>query len=149
MTLQLETYYKLSYSVVSVVFLAPFIGYCAAAFLNNLIHIKLGQRGIAILGPLFHLLAFVVLAVHPPYPVLVIFLVGAGFGSGCIDAAWCAWTGNMVSANKVQGFLQACYSLGATLGPLIATSMIAPEKGNLPWYRYFYIMVCTSFHQYI
>jgi fucose permease len=139
--MKLETYYKLSYSVVSVVFLAPFFGYCVAAFLNNWIHIKLGQRGIAFLGPLFHLLAFTILAVHPPYPVLVVFLVGAGFGTGCLDAAWCAWTGNMVGANKVQGFLQSCYSLGATLGPLIATSMIAPEKGGRPWYEFFYIMV--------
>ena len=139
--MKLETYYKLSYSVVSIVFLAPVFGYCVAAFSNHLIHLKLGQRGIAFLGPFFHLLAFVVLSVHPPYPVLIVFLVGTGFGTGCLDAAWCAWTGNMVSANKVQGFLQACYSLGATLGPLIATSIIAPEKGGHLWYEFFYIMV--------
>ena len=116
-----------------------------AAFSNNLIHVKLGQRGIAFLGPFFHLLAFTVLAVHPPYPVLVVFLVGAGFGTGCLDAAWCAWTGNMVSANKVQGFLQSFYSLGAALGPFLATSIIAPDKGGRPWYQFFYIMVWLYF----
>jgi fucose permease len=141
-SIQLETYYKLSYSVVSIVFLAPFFGYCVAAFSNNLIRLRLGQRGVAIMGPFLHLLAFSTLSVHPPYPVFVVFLVGAGFGTGCLDAAWCAWTGNMASANKVQGFLHACYSLGATLGPLIATSIIAPNKGRHPWYEFFYITVC-------
>ena len=66
----------------------------------------------------------------------------AGFGNGLADAAWCAWTGNMVSANKVQGFLQSFYSFGATISPLIATTMIT--QGDLPWYTWYYIMTATA-----
>jgi hypothetical protein len=59
---------------------------------------------------------------------------------GLEDAGYCAWLGNMVNANRLQGFLHGCYSLGATLGPTIATSMIV--KAGLPWYTYYYMMVC-------
>lgn len=142
--IELETYYNLSYSVVSLIFLSPFLGYCVAAFTNHTIHIKLGQRGVAFLGPFSHLLAFIVLAVNPPWPVVIVFLISYGHGTALLDAGWCAWTGNMTNANRVQGCLQAFYSLGATLGPLIATSIVAPEKGGRPWYQFFYLMVGLS-----
>ena len=101
---------------------------------------RYGQRGIAVLGPACHLLTYIVLSFHPPYPVVVIVFVAAGFGNGLVDAAWCAWIGNMANANKVLGFQQACYSMGATLSPLIATAMVT--KGRLPWYKFYYMMVC-------
>jgi fucose permease len=50
----------------------------------------------------------------------------------------------MVSANKVQGFLQSFYSLGATISPLIATSMIT--QADLPWYTWYYVMVSSTHH---
>jgi fucose permease len=62
-----------------------------------------------------------------------------GFGNGLIDAAWCAWIGNMANANEVQGVLQACYALGATVAPLITTGLIS--SGGLGWYSFYYIMV--------
>ncbi len=99
----------------------------------------LGQRGAAFIGPVCHLLAYIVLAVHPPYPVLVIVYILAGFGNGLLDAAWNAWIGNMANANELLGFLHGFYGLGATISPLIATSMIA--KGGLPWYTFYYVMV--------
>jgi hypothetical protein len=45
----------------------------------------------------------------------------------------------MASANQVSGFLQGCYSAGATVSPLIATAMFT--KGGLEWYTFYYIMV--------
>jgi fucose permease len=136
---QLEKYYDLNYTIVSLVFLSPFAGYTIAAFLNNKVHVKFGQRGVAVVGPACHLVSFIILAVHPPYPVLVVIFILVGFGNGLIDAAWCAWIGNMANANEVSGFLQACYSLGATVSPLMATAMFT--KGGLPWYNFYYLMV--------
>lgn len=105
-------------------------------------HTRYGQRGVAFTGPLCHLIAYVVIAIHPPYPVLVVMFVFVGFGNGLIDAAWSAWIGNMANANEVSGVLQACYSLGATIAPLIATSLI--ENTGSGWWAYYYIMVSFS-----
>ena len=137
---QLETYYHLTYTVVSLVFLSPVIGYASAALLNNRIHMTLGQRGIAVLGPGCHVIAYVINCLHPPYPVLVISMVFGGFGNGLLDSAWNAWIGNMANANEVLGILHGLYGAGAVFGPFIATSLIT--KAKLPWWYFYYIMVC-------
>ncbi|KAF2804813.1 MFS general substrate transporter [Mytilinidion resinicola] len=139
----LEEYYNLSYTVVSLIFLSPLAGYTASALLNNAIHLKFGQRGVAFISPGCHLLAYIVIAVHPPYPVLVVIFMVAGFGNGLEDAAWNAWVGNMANPNEILGFLHAFYGLGATLSPLIATTMITKGKG-LPWFYFYYVMIAAA-----
>ena len=140
---QLQEYYHLKYLVVSLVFLSPLVGYTASALLNNSIHLKYGQRGVGILAPICHLIPYIVIAVHPPYPVLIVIFSIAGFGNGLADAAWNAWLGNMANPNEVLGFLHAFYGLGAVLAPLIATTMIT--KGHLPWYTFYYVMISLAF----
>lgn len=76
---------------------------------------------------------------HPPYPVLVVSFIFAGFGNGLEDAAWNAWVGGMANANEVLGLLHGVYGLGAVLAPLIATSMIA--RAGMPWFNFYYVMV--------
>ncbi|KAK7212692.1 hypothetical protein V2G26_019870 [Clonostachys chloroleuca] len=138
----LETYYKLDYLVVSLVFLSPFVGYILAATCNNHIHMRFGQRGIAVICSLCHIAAYIVLSQHPPYPVLVVVFILAGFGNGVADAAWNAWIGNLNKANELLGFLHAFYGVGGTIGPLIATTMIT--KGGLSWYSFYYVMIGMS-----
>lgn len=136
---QLEQYYNLSYVVVSLVFLSPFVGYVLSALLNNHVHLKLGQRGIAIIASTCHIIAYIIISQHPPYPALVVVFILAGFGNGLSDAGWNAYIGNMERANEVLGFLHAFYGVGGVIGPLIATTMI--NKGKLGWWTFYYVMV--------
>ncbi|KAH7123472.1 major facilitator superfamily domain-containing protein [Dactylonectria estremocensis] len=141
-TTQIEAYYGLNYSSVSLVFLTPFFGYSIAAFLCSRIHMRWGQRGVAILAPICHIVPFVMLAVHPPFPVLIVGNAFSGFGNGLADACFPAWVGGMHKGSTVQGFLTACYSIGALIAPLVAVEMIS--RGGLPWYTFYYIMVGLS-----
>lgn len=127
----------------SLIFLTPFAGYSVAAFVNARIHAHYGQRGIAFIAPICHIITFAVLAAHPPFPVLIVVNAISGFGNGLTDACFCAWVGVMDKANAVQGCLHACYSLGALFAPLIATSMVVHY--HLDWYNFYYIMV-SSFY---
>jgi len=138
----LESYYDLSYVIVSLVFLSPFVGYTLSALINNSIHMKFGQRGVAFIAPTAHLIAYIIICLHPPYPVLVVAFVLAGFGNGLVDSAWNAWIGAMQNANEILGLLHGSYGAGATIAPLIATSMIS--KAGLPWYSWYYVMVSTQ-----
>jgi len=135
----LEEYYGLSYTVISLIFLSPFVGYTLAAFVNNAVHMKFGQRGVAFIGPLCHITAYVIIAVHPPYPVLVISYMIAGLGNGIEDSGWNAWVGAMANANELLGILHGIYGAGAVVAPLIATSMIV--SAGLPWYYWYYVMI--------
>jgi fucose permease len=92
------------------------------------------------IGPGFHLLAFAIISIHPPFPVLVVMFLFIGFGSGIQDAAWNVWVGNMANSNEVLGFLHGFYGVGATASPLIATSLIT--KAGWEWFNFYYLLVC-------
>ncbi|RDA89808.1 hypothetical protein CP533_0875 [Ophiocordyceps camponoti-saundersi (nom. inval.)] len=143
----LEEYYGISYAYVSIIFLTPFVGYSIAAVTNAHVHQHLGQRGIAILAPLCHITTYLVLATHPPYPVLVAVNALSGFGNGLVDACFCAWVGAMHRGNSIQGLMHACYSLGALVSPLLATTMVI--KAHLPWYTFYYVMVGVALTEFL
>lgn len=127
----------------SVIFLSPLVGYTASALANNLVHVKFGQRGVAAGCSAFHLLAYVVISLHPPYPVIVISYMAAGFGNGLADAGYNAFFGSLGSANEMLGFLHASYGVGAVIAPFVATTLVT--RAGLPWYTWYYIMVCAFF----
>lgn len=138
----LEPFYHRNHFLISLIFIAPASGYITSAFLNNYIHMTSGRRGVAFLAPGIRLVAYVGISQHPPYPALIICHCLAAVGVGMEDAAWNAWIGVMQNANELLGFLHGFYGLGATLGPLISTSMIT--KGGLGWYTFYYVMIGFS-----
>jgi fucose permease len=98
--LKLKTYYDVSYTVISLVFLAPFIGYTLAAIFNNKIHMRFGRLGPAFIGPLCKIICYAVTSAKPPYAVLPIIFAFSGFGNGLLDGGFNAWVGDMIRANE-------------------------------------------------
>lgn len=142
MTIQIESDYGLSYTVTSLVFLSPFAGYTLAALFSDRLHLFFGRRGIALFAPSCKVIAYVVIATHPPYPAVVAILALAGLGNGLVDAAWNAWIGTLAHTNQLLGLLHGFYGLGATISPLISTSMIT--KAHLGWWTFFYPMAALA-----
>ena len=114
------------------------IGFIISSITNNTVHKTLGQRGVASIGGVCQLVAYLTFSLHPPFPVLVIVLIINGYGEGLKNAGWNSWIGKMSNANEVLGILHGLYGLGATLSPLIATIMIT--RGN-HWYDFYFILV--------
>lgn len=65
-----------------------------------------------------------------------------GIGNGLADAAWCSFIGQMMNSHEMSGILQACYALGATIAPLVATGLSG--EGMPGWYAFFYVMTAAS-----
>ncbi|KAL0768446.1 hypothetical protein CaCOL14_009421 [Colletotrichum acutatum] len=105
-------------------------------------HVHFGQRGVACIAPLCHLVPYLTFSFHPPYPVLVAVFVLVGMGNGLADAAWCSFIGQMANSHEMSGILQACYALGATIAPLIATALSA--EGQPGWFAFYYVMTAAS-----
>jgi fucose permease len=68
----LSSYYHLSDLHVSLLFLAGPVGYILAAQGSDTIHRRFGQRGIAVVGPIFQILATFVIATHPSFWLVLI-----------------------------------------------------------------------------
>lgn len=126
----------------STLFLVGFAGYLVAALTNNWLHYTAGQRGVALLGPVCRLVAYVPMSLHPPFPVLPVVMLFAAYGNGLEDSAWNAWVGNMHHSNELLGIVHGAYGLGATISPLVASAMVT--RGNVEWYTFYYLMAGVS-----
>ncbi|KAF5662854.1 tetracycline resistance [Fusarium circinatum] len=116
----IETYYGINYTTVSTLFLVP------------------ANEALQFLG-LCRLIAYIPVALHPPFPALPCVMLFTGFGNGIQDSGYNAWIGNMHRANELLGFLHGAYGLGGTIGPLIASAMVT--EGRLNWFTFYYIMI--------
>ena len=135
---QIEQDYHITYTIAALVFLCPFAGYTVAAFVSDRLHVRFGRRGMAFIGPGLKIIAYVVISVHPPFPAVVAILVLVGVANGILDGAWNAWISQFPSTNELLGLMHGCYGLGATISPVIATSMIT--KYGLGWWEFYYLM---------
>lgn len=115
--------FSLHQSGFGLVFIALGCGYCASGFfggklttilgLGNLLWISSGLVAVAMLGS----------GVAPAWPLFVACGVIWGLGSGGIDAGLNAYVSTHFSARHMN-WLHACYSVGATLGPLLMTAVL-------------------------
>ena len=114
------------------------MGYLCAAVVIHTIHSRLGWRGIAILSPVLRLTSVVILSTGPAYPMALTGYFGLGLGTGLSDSGFCAWAGNAPRTNVVQGLMHGSFSVGAVLGPLVATEV---SKNGFEWYMFYRMMV--------
>jgi fucose permease len=115
--------FSLHQSGFGLVFIALGCGYCASGFfggklttvlgLGNLLWISSGLVAVAMLGS----------GIAPAWPFFVACGVIWGLGSGGIDAGLNAYVSTHFSARHMN-WLHACYSVGATLGPLLMTAVL-------------------------
>ncbi|RYP91584.1 hypothetical protein DL770_002298 [Monosporascus sp. CRB-9-2] len=138
----LGSYYDLTFMVVSMVFLSPFAGYITSAVSTDYLHQTIGQRGIAVLGSSCHIIAYVIISSHPPYLVLILAFVLAGFGNGIADSAWNAWIGSLANASELLGFMHACYGVGGVVSPSLVA--LITNKANLEWFWFYRVMIAFA-----
>jgi fucose permease len=135
----MSQHYNLSDLHVSLIFLAGPIGYILAAQFSDAIHYNFGQSGIAVVGPVFQIIATLSIALHPRFGWILFAFGVQGLGTGLLDGSWCTWAGNMDKANTISGMLHGSYSAGAAGGPFVVALITA--HNNRPWYLWYYILV--------
>ncbi|EFQ35140.1 major facilitator superfamily transporter [Colletotrichum graminicola M1.001] len=143
----LQQDYQLDDIHVSSIFLVGPLGYCFASSLSNRIHRRLGQRGIAIIGPACHFFYAATGALHPPFSMFLVSVGIGSFGMGLLDGSWCAWVAGLKNANTLSGILHGSFSIGAAICPYIAGILFSENNGL--WYQWFYVLVllvlCLAF----
>ncbi|OMP82718.1 Bypass of stop codon protein 6, partial [Diplodia seriata] len=135
--------YGLNHTTVSLLFLSPVAGYIIATLFNHTMHVRVGQRGIALIGGSCHVLAYAIASTHPPFPALVLVYTLVGLGSGTKQAAWNSWVGGLRNPNELLGILHGFYGAGATAMPVVASVLFG--KRGWPWYAIYYPFVAIAF----
>ncbi|KAG8169824.1 hypothetical protein KVR01_000569 [Diaporthe batatas] len=142
----LEAHYHLSDVRASLVFLVAPWGYLAGAYLNDPLHRRLGQRGIAAVAPVCQaLFASLAASFHDPqrggFEVFLAATACGNVGAGLLDGSWCAWAGGLGGGrrNLVQGLLHGSFSVGAGLGPFLAGTLFS--VCGRPWWEWYYVLL--------
>lgn len=139
---KLETYYGITYIEVSLIFLSPVAGFITSTLANHFLHNNLGRRGISILSGSCQLVAYVISSLHPPFYGLVIAYMLIGLGAGTKQASWNSYIGGLDHANELLGLLHGSYGLGATLLPIVASSLF--DHAGWQWWMVYYILTAMA-----
>ncbi len=68
----MESDYKIGYAIVSLIFVTNALGFISAAFITHALQAKLGRAKTLMLAEAVMMLAFIMIACTPPFPVVVV-----------------------------------------------------------------------------
>lgn len=143
---RLKAYYDITNETISMLFLCSAIGFFISAGLNGYIVHKIGQLKTLYLGSTTMLVAFIILSLGLPFPIMVCTMPFVGGGMALLDAAMNVYTANLPLATLMLNILHgnnainnqgvtkliciALYGVGAMISPLVAATFL---KYDFSW----------------
>jgi MFS family permease len=100
------------------------VGYLLASFNAGSLVARLGVGGLLFASSVVIVVGLLGYAAAPSWAVMVACGLFAGLGAGAIDAGLNAYAAHHFTP-RVVTWLHACYGVGATLGPLTMTAVLA------------------------
>ncbi|KAH8556535.1 major facilitator superfamily domain-containing protein [Umbelopsis sp. PMI_123] len=127
---RLKEYYSVSDSLISILFLLQAGGYFVMAFANGYVVSKITQKGALYLGCGMLFVGYIILLFGFPFPVICVTMIVVGGGLSLLNAGCNVYIITAPYTTTVLNLLHACYGIGATIGPLMSSSLLAH---NLSW----------------
>lgn len=125
----IRAYYGISAGTAGLLFPAGTIGYLSAAVASGLLLERLGRRRFFVLGAMtFSVGAFLAFTILP-FPLLLLALLSVGFGVAILDAGLNAYIAGLPRGTALLNYLHAFYGIGALLGPVIVSGILALAWG--------------------
>jgi fucose permease len=125
----MRAFYHVDTVTLSWLFLASVLGYLSASFNTGLLMAKLGIRRFLLLGLGIFCLGAILYSLRPPYAFFLCAATIVGFGTGMTDAGLNAYVASLPNNGKLLNYLHAFYGIGALLGPLVASTLLAQGLG--------------------
>lgn len=120
----IRTTFGLPQSGLGAVLMGAGVGYFVSSFLSGRLLRWLGVGNLLAISSALITLSLVGYAIAPSWYAFIACAPVAGLGSGAIDAGLNAYAASHFSPKHIN-WLHACYGVGATLGPLIMTGVLA------------------------
>ncbi|CAG8971599.1 hypothetical protein HYALB_00007992 [Hymenoscyphus albidus] len=131
----LEKHYNIGYAIVSLIFVGNACGFLIAAFFVDAIRARLGRGKTLMIAQAFMVASYVAIVATPPFPVTVVAFFTLGIGMAMNLAMGNVFAANLQNGTTMLGAMHGSYGIGGTIGPLIATAMVA--AGGLLWSRFY------------
>lgn len=118
-------HYAIDKAIVSWLLLCSSIGYLLAAFNSGFLVKKLGQQRFLLLGGSALILGALSISLAPPFAFLTLPFFLIGFGIATLDTGLNAYMASLPRSTERLNYLHAFYGVGALLGPIIASVILA------------------------
>lgn len=110
----IEAQYGVSYSVVSLLFIAYAMGFLSSAPLISIIDAKIGRSRLLMLACSFMSVGYTTLICAPPFPVIVLSFYATGTGMALFLAVSNAWIVNLMNGTVILGFMHGLYGVSSS-----------------------------------
>ncbi|KAG9098796.1 hypothetical protein FS749_002939 [Ceratobasidium sp. UAMH 11750] len=125
----IQSYYGLSFTVISLLFVFGCIGSISAVVLNVYLTDRLGFGRVTLLGALCQIVAYSILAPAFQFPIMCLAYVINGFGTGLQDYQSNGFVAALpYNTSAKMGLLHSCYGAGAFIAPMITTQFAQHPK---------------------
>ena len=125
----LQAFYRVDKATIALLFLASTAGYLSAAVTSGALVERWGLRRFLLLGTSSFLSAVALLTLHPPFLLVLGVLLLLGFGVAVLDAGLNTYIAGLPDNTALLNYLHAFYGLGALIGPLVASGVLAVGLG--------------------
>jgi fucose permease len=113
--------------------LAETFGYLTGSSASGFLSDRFGTRAVLVGSALAWASAMLAFVAAPAWPLLLLGMVALGLGGGGIDAGLNAFVA-LRRGPGAMNLLHACYGIGATIGPLVLTAVLAGGRSwRLPY----------------
>jgi fucose permease len=121
----LREHYNIDKGTAGLLFLASTSGYLMAALSSGTLVAKLGKRLFLMLGTFLFVVGTLTISFAPLFGIGLVALLVVGFGVAIIDAGLNAYIAGLPNSTATLNYLHAFYGMGALLGPIIASGLLA------------------------
>lgn len=134
----LSAFYHIGDATIGLLFLVSSLGYFLSALGSGLLTEQLGLRWLLLFGTIASLLGLITFGLKLPFILLLPARLLAGFGVGIIETGFNIYTITLPRHTVLLNYLHAFYGVGALVGPLLASTILAGPWG---WNSVYLIMV--------
>lgn len=133
----IEQYYGLTYTLVSLIWMANALGFIFIALGSSKIQPWLGREKSYLIGNCLSIVMYCIVLSGTAFPAIVAAFFIGGCGLAIVNAQANVFLTRLDKLSKYLSLCHASYGIGGTISPLIATSM---ASAGVPWH-YFYLIL--------
>ncbi|ODV68128.1 MFS general substrate transporter [Hyphopichia burtonii NRRL Y-1933] len=132
----IEQYYNINYTIVSMIWISNACGFITVAFLASKIQPYLGKQKSLLFGCLLSSISYAITLSGGPYGLVAASFYIGGIGLAIVLTQANVFLSKLEKQSKYLSFFHGSYGIGATISPLVATSMV---NAGIKWH-YFYLI---------
>ncbi len=121
----LQLQYHVDKATISLLFLCSTFGYFIASLNNGLLMAKLGNQRTLMIGTLIFFCGVGTLMLIPPFVLTLLAFCFIGAGGATLDAGLNSYIVQLPNSTVQLNYLHFFYGIGALLGPIVASSILA------------------------